>query len=136
MPSRWYEKGMQFAKLGRHKVALHCCERALEVNENDDSAWLLKGTTLEKLGKREEAIICYDRATDIDPSSTLAWYNKGALLGNLGRYRRALGCFEEAHRQGHPNAAKAIDACHEMLSQEEYHQRTKKDSGRQRSRHR
>ena len=134
MPSRWYEKGIQFAKLGRHKVALHCCDRALEFNPKDDLAWLLKGMTLEKLGQREEAVRCYERATDLNPSLTQAWYNRGALYGNFGHYRKALGCFEEAHRQGHPNAAKAIDSCYEMLSKEELPQRPKVESSKKKSR--
>lgn len=115
MESRWIEKALAFGRLGRHKVAIHCLDRAIESDERDVEAWFYKGLTLEKLGRHDESIKCYDRALDINPFYAKAWYNKGAVLGNFGNYRKALRCFEEAHRQGHPKAGDAIDACKSEL---------------------
>ncbi len=111
MESRWYEKAKAFGKLGRHKVAIHCCDRGIEANPRDAKLWCFKGMTLEKLGRHEEGMRCYDRAIDINPFFATAWFNKAAILGNFGRYREALACFEEAHRQGHPRAAQAAEEC-------------------------
>jgi len=123
MESSWFEKAMSFMKLGRHKVALHCCERALELNPRDWEILILKGGIMEKEGDYQEALRCYERATEANPRSAHAWYNKGAAYGNFGQYRKALGCFQEAERQGHPGAAAAIKDCQEALSREEFNPR-------------
>lgn len=115
MTSRWYEKAVQFGNMGRLKVAIHCCNRAIEGNPRDVDAWFYKAVTLDKLGLHEEVLACYDRVIDINPFHARAWFNKGATLGNLGRYRQALSCFEEAHRQGHPRAAAAAEECRDAL---------------------
>jgi len=101
--------------MGRLKVAIHCCNRALEANARDADAWFYKGVTLDKLGRHQEGVTCYDRVIDINPFHAKAWFNKAATLGNFGRYREALACFEEANRQGHPRAAQAAEECKEML---------------------
>ena len=116
MVRRWMDKALAFEKLGRHKVANHCLDRAIEVDSHDSEVWCFKGVILEKMGKHEEAIECYEEATNINPFHALAWYNRGAALGNFGRYRQALSCFEEADRQGHPKAATAARACQRELA--------------------
>ncbi len=118
MTNKWYEKAIQFTKLGRHNVALHCWERATEDDPTDAQAWANRGLTLQTLGRYEESIVSYDKAIEIDPSMAGAWYNKGAVLGNLGNYRRALGCFEEATRQGHPSSESAAMSCREELGEQ------------------
>ena len=115
---KWQRKAVEFTKLGRLNVALHCWSRALEESPEDYDAWLKKGVTLEKLGKHEEAVECYTMAININPCCGLAWYNKGAVLGNYGNYREALGCFMEAKRQGYPKAEAAIAACRTELGDE------------------
>ena len=118
MPGRWYEKAVEFGKLGRYNVALHCCNRALEVNQRDELAWGYKGMTLEKLGKHEEAIECFDKAIALDPHFADALLCKGGALVRLGKFREALPCLEEAHRlTGLPLALEGIRVCKEMLGQ-------------------
>jgi tetratricopeptide (TPR) repeat protein len=119
-------------KLGRYKVALHCCDRALELNPNDWQILLLKGMMMEKLGQYEEALACYTRAVETNPRSPQAWYNKGAVHGNFAQYRKALGCFQEAERQGHPDAAAAIKECQEALAHEEFHPKMRPAPGKPR----
>jgi tetratricopeptide (TPR) repeat protein len=125
MENPWYTKAVGFVKLERYKVALHCCDRALEINPRDWEILILKGGIMEKLGEHDEALKCYDRATEANPRSAQAWYNRGAALGNFGQYQKALGCFQEAQRQGHPNAADAVKECQEALSREGFHPRAK-----------
>jgi tetratricopeptide (TPR) repeat protein len=120
MADSWLEKAISFLKLGRHKVALHCCERALELNPRDWEVLILKGGIMEKEGDHMEALRCYERATEANPRSATAWYNKGAAYGNFGNYQKALGCFQEAERQKHPGAAQAIKECQEALAREEF----------------
>jgi len=115
MSSRYYAKAVDFVKLGRLNVALHCLDRALDLNPRDAEVWLYKGVLLGKLGKHEEELKCYDKAVEIDPNNPKAWYNRGAVLGNFGRYREALPNFEEAQRKGHPRAAAAIEDCQNEL---------------------
>ncbi len=115
MASRWHQKAMEFTKLGRLNVAIHCIDRALEAEPRDAGLWLYKGITLQKLGRHEEAIECYDKAIEINPCHATAWFNKGAALGNQFRYREAVGCFDEAARQGHPSAVEAARACRDEL---------------------
>jgi len=115
MASRWYQKAMEFTKLGRLNVAIHCIDRALEAEPRNADLWLYKGVTLQKLGRHEEAIGCYDKAIEINPCHSMAWYNKGAALGNQFRYREAVGCFDEAARQGHPSAFEAARACRDEV---------------------
>src|SRR3990172_4740994 len=91
--NKWHQKAVEFTKLGKLNVALHCWSRALEEDPDDPEAWVSKGVTLEKLGKHQEAIDCYTEAININPCFATAWYNKGAVLGNFGNYREALGCF-------------------------------------------
>jgi len=113
--NKWHQKAVEFTKLGRLNVALHCWSRALDEDPDDPEAWVSKGVTLEKLGKHQEAIDCYTEAININPCFATAWYNKGAVLGNFGNYREALGCFMEAVRQGHPKAEAAVEACRNQL---------------------
>ena len=116
MPSRWYEKAVEFGKLGRFNVALHCCNRAIESNPRDDLAWGYKGMTLEKMGRHDEAIDAFDRALELDPYFADAMLCKGGALVKLGRFQEALPVLEEAHRIGNfPIALEGIKACKEML---------------------
>jgi len=119
MENKWLSKALEFMKLERFKVALHCCERGLQINARDHQLLILKGNIMEKFGEYHKALDCYDAATEANPKSAQAWFNKGAIHGNFGQYRKALGCFQEAHRQGHPNATEAIRQCQDALSREE-----------------
>lgn len=119
MESKWLNKALEFMKLERYKVALHCCDRGLETNPRDYQLLILKGNIMEKFQEYHKALECYEAATDANPKSSHGWFNKGAIYGNFGQYRKALGCFQEAHRQGHPNATEAIRQCQDALSREE-----------------
>jgi len=116
MTNRWYDKAVEFGKLGRYVVALHCCDRAIETNPRDDLSWGYKGMTLEKLGRHEEAVECFDKALEIDPYFADALLCKGGALVKLGKFRDALPCLEEAHRlTGIPLALEGINVCKQML---------------------
>lgn len=108
---KWIDKAKEFAKLDRINVALHCINRALEVDPKNIEALFFKANIQSKLGNHMDALECYDRITEIDPLNGRAWFNKGAILGNFGQYREAKNCFDEADRKGHPRAKEASTSC-------------------------
>ncbi len=54
----WCDKGDAPTKSGRHEEALHCFDKALELDPRHAKAWTLKGATLGMLNRHEEAIQC------------------------------------------------------------------------------
>ncbi|HEX9744654.1 MAG TPA: tetratricopeptide repeat protein [bacterium] len=120
MSNKWVDKAVEFEKLGRRNVAIHCLNRATEFNPRDADAWFLKAVILGKMGNHEEELNCYSQVLEINPYHAKAWFNKGAVLGNFGRYREALYHFEEAKRMGHPRANQAIDDCQAELEKSKF----------------
>jgi len=92
----WYNKGVCLGSLGCHEEAIHCYDKALELDPRDAPTWTNKGNSLNSLGRYEEAIHCYDKALELDPHDVIAWTNKGNSLTSLGRYEEALGFFDKA----------------------------------------
>jgi tetratricopeptide (TPR) repeat protein/tRNA A-37 threonylcarbamoyl transferase component Bud32 len=92
----WCNKGVSLKNLGRHEEAIHCYDRALEIDPRYRTAWCNKGSALDDLGRHEEAIHCYDRALEIDPRYRTAWCNKGNALDDLGRHEEAIHCYDRA----------------------------------------
>lgn len=89
-------KGASLNRLGKHKEAIACCDRVLEIKPRDAEAWNNKGNALDRLGKHQEAIGCYDRAIEINPGEAAVWYNKGSELVRLGKPQEAIACFDKA----------------------------------------
>jgi len=94
--SEWNLKGEHFFNQKRYKEALHCYDKALEIDPQNGKAWNRKGWTLRSLDRHEEALRCLDKALEIDPQNGKAWNNKGRSLGSLDRYEEALRCFDKA----------------------------------------
>ncbi len=92
----WSNKGISLYALGRNEEALHCFDRALEIDPRFAQAWSNKGISLAALGRNEEAPHCFDRALEIDPRFAQAWSNKGISLAALGCNEEALHCFDRA----------------------------------------
>ena len=112
----WNNKGNTLVDLRRYEEALACYDRALALNPRNADVWSNKGNALWGLGRSDEVLACYDRALDINPKFAKVSYNKGVILAKaFSNCREALPCFEQAHRLGHPDAARAIAACRKAL---------------------
>ena len=98
--------------LGRHhyskfniknvEIAVHFCQRALEIDPNYARAWALLAMCQERLrmrGKSEETgLPAAERALVLDPSLADAHAVRGLILMRLGRYDEALAAHEESLR--------------------------------------
>jgi tetratricopeptide (TPR) repeat protein len=92
----WHKKGVSFSALKRHKEAIVCYDRVLQIDPRYTFAWIGKGVALDELGQYEEAIGCYDKALTIDPRDATAWSNKGAALVDIHRLQEAINCYDKA----------------------------------------
>ena len=92
----WYNKGMAFGKQGKDEEAIHCFDRALELDPLRPDAWYNRGVAFGKQGKHEEATHCFDKALELDPRRPDAWYLKALNLATLGRREEAIRCFDGA----------------------------------------
>lgn len=92
----WNNKGGSLDSLGRYNEAIHCFDKALEIDPRHTVAWNNKGVSLKSLGRYEEAIHCYDKALEIDLRFSGVWNNKGDSLYYLGRYEEAIRCHDKA----------------------------------------
>ena len=56
--------------------AIHCFNKATEINPKFADAWRNKGIIIYTLGRPEEAILYYDKAIMLDPKFADPWNNK------------------------------------------------------------
>jgi adenylate cyclase len=98
--------------LGRHhyskfniknvEIAVHFCQRALEIDPNYARAWAMLAMCQERLrmrGRSEETgLLAAERALVLDPSLADAHAVRGLILMRLGRYDEALAAHEESLR--------------------------------------
>jgi len=92
----WKKKGRLLTASRRHREAIACFDKVLELTPEDAQAWGGKGANLHDLGKPEEAIVCYDRALEIDPRFAPVWSAKGRALVDVKRYEDAVICCDKA----------------------------------------
>ncbi len=79
----FYKNGVALAKLGKHKDAVECFDKALEINPNHRKTLSKQGILLAKLGKDEEAVVCFDKALEINPNEFDILSNKDLVLAKL-----------------------------------------------------
>jgi len=116
----WLSKGNVLSDKDRWGDAVVCYERALALNGQLDSAWVEKGVCLEMLQRYGDALECFKVALTLNPENPKTWFHKGVVyvLG-FRDYREGLICFHQAHRLGHPGAAKGISTCRERIGDSE-----------------
>ena len=102
----WSSKGWDLGQLGKHKQAIECYNKALEIDPNDAKASFNKGWDLGQLRKHKQAIECYNKALEIDPNYAEAWFSKGWNLGQLRKHKQAIECYNKVIRIN-PNSAQA-----------------------------
>lgn len=85
----WQGEARRLAGLGRWEDAIHCLDKAIDLNPQCADAWYNKGCYLGALGRLEEAIGCYGRALALDPQMAAAWFSKALA-------EERIGCEQEA----------------------------------------
>ncbi|MDD5049210.1 MAG: tetratricopeptide repeat protein, partial [Methanoregulaceae archaeon] len=75
-----FHMGVCHDDLGRHREALTCYQRVLDLDPDDGRTWYARGTTLEKLGCYGEAMECFERALRSNPENQNARMARDLLL--------------------------------------------------------
>ena len=88
---------------GRMEEAEDLCQKALDMDQNCDSAYDNMGLIMRRTGKPEMAVPYYDRALAIranlvTPKRELArlYNNKGAALADMGSLEESVICYDKA----------------------------------------
>ncbi|HLG15923.1 MAG TPA: serine/threonine-protein kinase [Blastocatellia bacterium] len=89
-------KGASLSKIGRHKEALVCLDRSLELKSDLLAALLNKGAALGGLDRYDEEVELMSHALTLYPESETLWLNKGAALRELDRREEAIACYDRA----------------------------------------
>jgi tetratricopeptide (TPR) repeat protein len=92
----WYNLGIAYGRLQRHKDAISANKKALEINPDKHEAWYNLGYTYGCLQKHEDSINAYKKALEIKPDMHEAWYNLGNTHGRLKRYEDAISAYKKA----------------------------------------
>jgi tetratricopeptide (TPR) repeat protein len=92
--SYWNSKGILLDRMGKHKEALECFEKAKSIDPQDVDVITNIGISFDKLGKPEEALKFYDIALK-KQEDTKTLYNKGISLSKIGKYSDAANCFKK-----------------------------------------
>lgn len=97
--SRAYlNRGMAYAKQGRHRQAIYDYTKSLEALPTHADTFLYLGNALKNLGDLTEAVIAYDRAVTLKPNFPEAYYARGTVWLLKGDYNLAASNFSEAIR--------------------------------------
>ena len=97
--SRAYlNRGMAYAKQGRHRQAIMDYTKSLEALPTHADTFLYLGNALRNLGDMTEAVIAYDRAITLKPNFPEAYYQRGTVWLLKGDYNLAASNFSEAIR--------------------------------------
>jgi len=92
---KWIQKGMGLLHQWRDEEAIHCFDRALEIDQSLVLAWLNKGLAHHDLGRSEEAVSCYGRALGMEPQNATALYNRARAQEQLGLTRDAVQSYRQ-----------------------------------------
>ena len=90
-------------QLGRHREAVDCIRRAIEIHEAatparppNAHAYSNLGEAYRALGESADARACYERALAIRPDYAEAHYHLGLVLADEGRHEDAIACYRKA----------------------------------------
>ncbi len=120
----WIKNAQKHYELEQWDEAIKCCDKAIEMDQDNAEVWILKGEVLSRAsvydrderlmawknykncgGKgtllfhdvalNERAMKCFDRAIYIEPDNIKAWLSKGGELRSLGKYFSAIECYDK-----------------------------------------
>ena len=96
-------KGRNLQVLGRHKDAIECFDRELEIDPSNPAAWYNKGKSNHALGNFDEAIRCFYRSAENDFYANWALEENAKLLVEIKRLKEAIKCYERMIAFERPN---------------------------------
>lgn len=73
----WYNLGLAYRSGSDNRTALHCFDRALEIDPENHAVYFMKGKVLEETGREEEALESYRYAVKFSPDMVDDWSNRG-----------------------------------------------------------
>ena len=91
----WIEEGEFFYKKAEYDKAIHCYNKALEINPLNTYVLCSKANAQVGIGDTASAINTYDYCLKNNPRYLYAWYGKGCLLYSQRNYNDAIFCFEQ-----------------------------------------
>ena len=83
----WFFKGKSLIVLGKFEEALHCFDKALALESQDEYMWCEKAGCEEKLGRTQDAIHSYNKVLDFADDDALGLIN--AVVAHLAELERA-----------------------------------------------
>ena len=89
-PLAYYSRGIAYAGIGQHKLAVEDFTRAIRLQPNNALAFINRGIAYDNLGQEQLAIQDYSEAIRLKPDYTEAYNNRG--IDYLSRGNRKLGC--------------------------------------------
>ena len=92
--SYWNSKGIILDRMGKHKDAIECFEKARSISPDDFDIITNIGISFDKLGKSDEALNFYDLALK-KQEDTKTLYNKGISLSKMGKHSEAANYFKK-----------------------------------------
>lgn len=92
----WTYDAVDLFSSNKYDEAVECCDKALNLNLENENAWTVKINALRKLRRNSEAIECIDNSLDIYPEKSSLWIFKGLALHDLEKYEKAIVCFDKA----------------------------------------
>jgi tetratricopeptide (TPR) repeat protein len=91
----WLQRGDELMQGQRHREALLCYEKAIEVNAENYFIWFKKGMALEGLRQYDEAIAIYHQVAEMTPDDYLVWFKLGKACESLQRHDEALAAYDK-----------------------------------------
>jgi len=92
----WINKGRALDALHKYQEAIHCYDKALDINPKSIEVWYWKSIALIMLDRNEEANYCCDKILEIKPNEVTVLTQKGKILRNMDKNEEAIACYEKA----------------------------------------
>jgi tetratricopeptide (TPR) repeat protein len=80
----WLKKGFAAAEKGSHEEALHCYDKALDIDPTLLEAGYRRGLSFYYMGDYRTAMACFDRVLKVESSHAEAWLMKGLCMDLTG----------------------------------------------------
>ena len=94
----YYNRGIDYAMLGEHRLAIEDYDQALRLDPDDALAYYNRGAAHDEIGEYRRAIEDYDQALRLNPGDADACQKRGISYENLGEHERAARDWEQAIR--------------------------------------
>jgi len=83
-------RGRDLMESGRYDMALESYEKALEIDNEDESARLGRGIVYARMGKLDEAMKEFKRLKETNPGNPEGYYGAAMVLAKRDEYKKAL----------------------------------------------